>query len=83
MGLHLKNRVLYLGAMETQGGSEVLIERSIMVLILVLWMLGFVGVLTLAQTLFVFTFREETPEFPTGISLPDPATDPIPPLWSG
>ena len=81
MDLHLKDRVLYLEAMETQGGSQVLIERSIMVLILVLWMLGFAGVLPLAQTLFAF--REEPRHVPHGDPLPDPSTDPIPPLWSG
>ena len=83
MGLHLEDRVLYLGAMETQGRSQVLIERSPMILILVLWMLGCAGVLTLAQTLFAFSFREEPPEVPPGIAFPDLAIDPIPLLWSG
>ena len=83
MGLHLKNRVLYLGAMETQDGCQVLIERSIMVLILVFWMLGCASAWLLAQATVVFASPEGIPVFPFGISFPDFGTDPILPLWSG
>ena len=83
MGLHLEERVLYLEAMETQGGYQVLIERSIMVLILVLWMLGCAGAWPLTQLTFPFACSERIPLFPHGDSFPDLAIDPIPPLWSG
>jgi hypothetical protein len=84
MGLHLRDRGLYVGAMETQGGANVLIERSIMVLMLVLWiLLGCAGAWPLSQAAIALSSPEGIPLRPLRDSFPDIDTNPNISLWSG
>jgi len=80
-GLHLETRLLYLEAMETQGESQVLNERSAMVLIIIWWLaIGCVFALAQGNPCDAPFY----PEFPPGKSpFPSPIPNANHPLWSG
>jgi len=59
------------------------LERSIMVLMLILLMMGCASAWPLPQATFGFANPEEIPGFPHGIFLPDPVTNSLLSLWSG